>query len=108
MSTEESDAKFLNDAFVFNELFAIISRDLLQAVCKRLEQIHHGNTGERPERCHERQDCWAGRRFAHFLSAQLEFQKCGKLVGSFQHTEDLIWKGIVTRLYSTYSSNRCI
>jgi len=73
MSTEESDAKFLNDAFVFNELFAIISRDLLQAVCKRLEQIHHGNTGERPERCHERQDGWAGRRFAHFLSAQLEF-----------------------------------
>jgi len=53
MSTEESDAKFLNDAFVFSELFTIISRDLLQAACKGVEQIHHGNTRERPERHHE-------------------------------------------------------
>jgi hypothetical protein len=90
MSKEEIDAQFLNDTLMFSELFAIISRDLLQAVCKRLEQIHHGNTSERPERCHERPDGWAGRLSAHFLSAQLEFQKCGKLVGSVQHTEDLI------------------
>jgi hypothetical protein len=53
MSTEESDAKFLNDAFVLRELFAIIYLDLLQAVCKGLEQIYQGNTGERPERRHE-------------------------------------------------------
>jgi hypothetical protein len=80
MSTEESDTKFLNDAFVFSELFTIISRDLLQAVCKGLEQIHHGNTRERPEHCHKKSDGWAGRLSAHFLSAQLEVQKCGKLV----------------------------
>lgn len=46
-------AKFLNDAFVFSELFAIISGDLLQAVCKGWEQIHHGNTRERTEHHHE-------------------------------------------------------
>lgn len=63
---------------MFSKLFAINSVDLLQEVCKRLEQIRHGNTGERPERCHERPDGWAGRLSAHFLSALPEAQKCVK------------------------------
>jgi len=65
----------LSDAFVVTKLLAINSGDLLQAVCKRLEQNHYGNTGERPERCHERPDGWARRLSAHFLSALPEAQK---------------------------------
>lgn len=63
---------------MFSKLFAINSVDLLQEVCKRLEQIHHGNTGERPERCHEGPDSCAGSLSAHFLSALPETQKCVK------------------------------
>ena len=83
MSTEESDAKFLNDAFVFSELFEIISRDLLQAVCKGLEQIYRGNSGEQPERRLEWPDgrqerANTVRNSAHFLSALPEAPKCVK------------------------------